>query len=301
MIGPLVLIALGVLLLLTNLQVVGASTWLGMLELWPIVLVAVGVSLLLPRDARVGRSLVAVSAIVALAVGGWAMSERDEPLRGRSGDVGIALGGADRADVEIEMGAGRLELGGGAASGEAVSGTVGLGQGQRLIATGGERGDLALVRVAAEGRWFRLGVNPTLVEPWALGVTDEVPVALRVSAGVGEAALDLSGLELEEARVDVGVGRTVVRLPDAGRPRVRIDGGIGESVVEIPDGIATRVAIDTGIGAATVDEAFVRSGDVYTSPGWEDAEDRLDVVIETGIGAVRVLRGGDDISEDPEG
>ncbi len=294
MIAPLLLIAVGVLLLLTNLDVIGASTWLGMVELWPIVLVAVGVSLLLPREARLGRGVVAVTAIVALAVGGWAMSERDQPLRGRSGEVGIALGGADRADVEIEVGAGRLDLAAGADSGEAVSGTVGLGRGQRLVATGGERGDLALVRVAAEGRWFRLGVNPTLVEPWTLAVTDEVPVALRVSTGVGEAELDLSGLELEEARVDVGVGRTVVRLPDSGRPRVRVDGGIGESVVHIPDGIAARIAIDTGIGAATVEEAFVRSGDVYTSPGWEDAEDRLDVVIDTGIGAVRVLRGDED-------
>ncbi len=290
MIGALVLIAVGVVLLLINLGVVGGSIWLGMLELWPIVLVAVGVALLLPRDARVARTSVAAVAIVALTAGGWAMTERDGPLRGRSADVGIALGDTGRADVDLDMGAGRLHLAGVAEPGEVVSGTVGLSRGQRLIADGAERGDVVRARVAAEGQWFRLGVNPTNVQPWNLRLTDEVPVQLRVATGIGETRLDLSSLILDEARLDVGIGRTVVTLPDQGRPRVRVDGGIGETVVRIPEGIAARIAVTTGIGAATVDDDFVRAGEVYTSPGWEDADDRLDVVVDSGIGAVRVER-----------
>lgn len=290
MIGALVLIAVGVVLLLTNLGVVGGSIWLGMLELWPIVLVAVGVTLLLPREARVARTSVAAVAIAALATGGWAMSERDGPLRGRSADVGIALGDTSRADVDLDMGAGRLHLRGAAEPGEVISGTIGLSRGQRLVADGAERGDIARARIAAEGRWFRLGVNPTSVEPWNLRLTDEVPVQLRVSTGLGETRLDLSGLTVEEARVDVGIGRTKVALPDRGRPRVRVDGGIGETIVRIPAGIPARIAVTTGIGAATVDDDFVRAGEVYTSPGWEDATNRLDVVVDSGIGTVRVER-----------
>lgn len=294
MITGLAIIAVGVVLLLINLGVVGPSMWLGVIELWPVAIIAIGVALLLPRDARTGRIVLAAVTLVALGVGGWAMSERDQPLRGRSADVGVALGSAQRAEVDIDVGAGRLRLTDGADPGEVVSGTVGLGRGQRLVATGGERGDLALVRVAAEGRWFRLGVNPTSVEPWALAVTDSVPLLLRVSTGVGEASLDLSNLALDEARVDVGVGRTAVRLPGEGTVRVRIEGGIGESIVTIPEGIAARITINTGIGAATVDEAFVRDGDVYQSPGWESASDRLDIVVDTGVGAVRVRRAPQD-------
>lgn len=294
MIGALALIAVGVILLLINFDVVGGSIWLGMIELWPIVLVAIGIALVLPRDARMARTGVAAVAIVALAAGGWAMSEREGPLRGRSADVGIALGDTSRADLELDMAMGRLHLTGGAEPGEAISGTIGLSRGQRLIADGAERGETARARVAAEGRWFRFGVDPANVDPWHLRLTDEVPVQVRVSTGVGETRMDLSTLTLEEVRIDVGVGRTVVTLPDRGRPRVRIDGGIGETVVRIPDAIPARIAVTTGLGAANVDEDFVRSGEVYTSPGWDDADERLDVVVDSGIGTVRVERDRED-------
>ncbi len=291
MIGALVLIAAGILLLLTNLDIVSSGVWLGMLTLWPVGMIALGLGLLLPGEARMARASLTGIVLVALIVGGVTIDQRELPARGRSAEVQVPQPeNMERADIDLEVGAGRLAVASGAAEDEVVTGTVGLSRGQRLVADSAEQEGAAQVRVAAEGRWFRLGVNPNRVAPWDLRLTDEAPLHVRVSSGVGEAQLDLRDLLIEEARIDVGVGRTVAYLPRHGRPRVRIDGGVGEVVVHIPEDIPARVAVDTSVGTTSVDGVFRRDGDVYTTSGWDDAEERLDVTIETGIGSVSVVR-----------
>lgn len=290
MIGALVLIAAGTLLLLTNLGLVTSGVWLGMLSLWPVVLIAVGIGLLLPREAQVSRASVAGVAIVVMTVGGSLLAGQDLSGTGRTSEVEVPMEGAEQASIEVEVGAGRLRVTGGAAEGQAVTGQVGLSRGQRLIAEGAQKDGVTRVRIAAEGRWFRLGVNPNRVPPWQLRVTDAVPVQLRLSSGVGEAEMDLRGLSVDEARVDVGLGRSVIVLPDRGRPRIRIDGGIGEITVRVPDTLPARLAIETGIGTTNVEGDFRQEGDIYTTEGWEDASERLDVTIQVSVGTVRVER-----------
>lgn len=290
MIGGLVLIAAGVMLLLTNLGLTDTGVWLGMLTLWPVVVIAVGVGLIIPREAHAARAGVAGLTLVALIAGAWVIEARELPARGRRAEVEVPLGEAARADVDLEIGAARMHVRGGADEDHTVTGTVGLTRGQRLVAEGGVSEGTSQVRVAAEGRWFRMGVNPDRVAPWDVRLTDQVPLQVRITSGVGEIELDLRGLDVEEARIDLGVGRTVTHMPDEGTPRVRIDGGAGETVLRLPLGIPARVAVDTGLGATSVEGTFLREGDVYTTIGWEDADERLDVTIATGVGSVKVIR-----------
>lgn len=292
MVGALLLVAAGLVLLLSNLGVVDSGAWIGMLGLWPVALIAVGLGLVMPPEARVARASIAGIALVGVTVGGVALWGQQSPPGGRVSDVEAALPTAvERADIAVEAGAARIRLSGGAVPAQAVTGRIGMGSGQRLVAVAARRDGSAHVRVAAEGRWFRLPTNPVRVAPWNLRVTDSVPVLLRVTAGVGEAQLDLRGLMVEEARVDVGLGRIVTILPDRGRPRVRIDSGIGQIVVRVPDTLPARVTIASTLATTSVEGDFRRENDVYTTAGWEEATERLDVVIEAGVGTVRVVRG----------
>lgn len=291
MVGALLLVAAGLVMLLTNLGVIDSGAWLGMLSLWPVALLAVGLGLIMPPEARVARASIAGLALIGVTVGGTALWAYESPLGGRVNDVeAVLVDEVDRAEIAVDIGSARIRMSGGAASGQAVTGQVGMTSAQRLVAAASRREDLANVRVAAQGRWFRTNTNPVRVAPWDLRVTDSVPVLLRVTAGVGDARLDLRGLMVEEARVDIGLGRIVTILPDRGRPRVRIDSGVGQVVVMVPDTLPARVTVATRLGSTTVEGDFRRDNDVYRTMGWDEADERLDVVIEAGLGTVRVVR-----------
>ncbi|MFW6184610.1 MAG: hypothetical protein ACOC8X_12495 [Chloroflexota bacterium] len=151
-------------------------------------------------------------------------------------------------------------------------------------------GDVAIYRLRTEGSiqmvpfFGRSDANWI----WDLQLNPNVPMRLTVNTGVGRSTLDLRELTLEELHVDTGVGETTVMLPGEGRLEASVNGGIGELIVEIPDGIPSRIDVDTGLGDADIRGDFERDGDIYVSPGYDDALDRIDLEIEAGIGEVTV-------------
>jgi hypothetical protein len=67
LVGPAVLIALGILLLLTNLGVIPVDIWRLAWRLWPLLLIALGLELLVTGRASWGMFVLAL--LVVLAVG----------------------------------------------------------------------------------------------------------------------------------------------------------------------------------------------------------------------------------------
>ena len=95
-------------------------------------------------------------------------------------------------------------------------------------------------------------------------------------------------MNLTDLGVTVGVGTATVDLPGRGRYSANIKGGIGPLHLRIPDGMAARIQANSGIGDVHVNGDFEHQGDVYVSPDYETASNRVDVTISTGIGQVTV-------------
>jgi hypothetical protein len=105
---------------------------------------------------------------------------------------------------------------------------------------------------------------------------------------VGESDLDLTGLQVSDLNVSSGVGHTTVVLPEEGRFRAKIDGAIGQTVVLIPAGLEARVRVDTGIAGSQLPANYRRQDDVYTSPGYTGAENRVDLEVSQAIGNISI-------------
>jgi len=86
----------------------------------------------------------------------------------------------------------------------------------------------------------------------------------------------------------MGVGRTTVTLPEEGRFYATIEGAIGETVVVIPAGMAARIHVDTGLTVRDLPDSYQQRGDVYTSPGYASADDRVDLEVDQAIGKVTI-------------
>ena len=298
---PVLLIGAGLILLLNNMGYLSWDIWGVLWRLWPVLLIAAGLEILIGRRSFLGSAAVALLLLAVLSgIIFWGLTEQpssplDPPVGAVPAEVSTveisqSLQGADAADVDIRFGAGQLRLEALPESSQLVEGQIELRDGEQASPTFEMRDGTAYFALRSEdpavipalGQWES---NAT----WELGLNRDVPTALAVSTGAGEAKLDLSQLNLERLKVETGVGSTQLYLPRRGRLSATVDTGVGELDIIIPTGMAARIRVDRGLGSIEVrDKDYRQEEDVYVSPDFEGAADRVDLEIDAGIGKVIV-------------
>jgi hypothetical protein len=260
---PLILIVIGVILLLNNLGLLPGSVW-G--YFWPLALLALGVSLL--AGALRGAPQVQTT------------NER-QPLEG----AGIG-------NVTIKHGAGTLKVRAGGDTGALFTGTFGGGVYKRVQRSG----DLLDVTLrVSEQDWSQYmfpwnwsagshGLN------WDIALNPDIPLALTFEIGASQAELDLSGLRVTDLSIKTGASATQITLPaHAGMTRARIESGAASVDVRVPDSAAARIVGRMSIGTLDVDpRRFQRLGDAYETEGFANAQNRIELTVEGGVGTVNV-------------
>jgi len=247
LVGPVILIGLGVIFLLNSLGVLAWGVWEVIFRLWPVLLIAAGLEIILSRLSVWGSLLALVLTVAVLAGALWLLAPDLAAERMAAGeDVRQALGDASRAEVIIEPGVGSLHIEALPESANLIEGVVGVGRGQRVKRHFAVAGKIATFTLQTEGMTLGPFIGRDNQWSWNLGLAPEVPLGLEVGLGVGLADVDLTGLTVDNLEVSVGIGQTTVTLPDEGRFYGKIEGAIGETVVVIPAGLAARIRVDTG-------------------------------------------------------
>jgi hypothetical protein len=294
LVGPVILIGIGIFFLLTNLGLLNWNFWEAATRLWPIVLIALGLDLLIGRRSLLGSLLVVVATVILLATGLFWLNLGGGQGELISGEVSQPLDGATSAQVEIAFGVGRLQL-------HTLPPDTPLLIAGELIHDERSslraeehfemRGSVAHYALTSRGssNSFPFG-SQSQDTRWNLMLNRDVPLDLTVRTGVGQSDLDLSLLKLTDLSINTGVGETTVIMPGSGEVNGVINGGVGELIIQIPDGMAARIDVKTGLGNSQIAGEFERNGDVYMSPGYETAVDRLNLELRAGIGQVTVRR-----------
>lgn len=282
-----VLIAAGLLLLVVNAGWVSGLDVLELLERWPVALLAVGADLLTRGRYR---TLVIVAAVVAAVVLLFA-GRLGSAGTGGTGLVDHGLEGARAAEVVLRLGVGSVSVHADAPAGRLVAGTVITARGEELDQSASRRGDVARVELSVRTR-SGTSVSSNVRRAWDLAVTREVPVDLRVDAGVGDARFDLRNATLSRLDLRGGVGEIDVVLPARGGYVGNLDLGVGEASVTLPRGVEARLTVTVGLGGAQVEGDWLHEGRVYTTPGYAGAApaQRVDLTITGGIGGVEIER-----------
>lgn len=297
LVGPLILIALGALFLLNNLGLVNWDIWLILLRLWPLVLIAIGLDILIGRRSMLG-SIAVLVIIVILVVGGvWLVGSQTtiggQPLT--SQDLSQTLQGATAADVQLDPTVAALRLGSTQTMNRSdlpsdllIIGTVATSRDERITRDFQMTGNTALFVLRTAGIPFFPFVGPSGNRAWDLNLTPNVPISLKVSAGVGDSQIDLTGLNVTRLDYSAGVGKAVIILPARGTFQASLSGGIGDVSVRIPASLAARIHVSSGLGGTNVQGDYTRQGDFYVSPGFDTASDRVELNVSGGIGKVTV-------------
>lgn len=276
------------------LIVIGALSLFDLIGLdnWgtPLIMIVIGVALI-TRPYPWGRRLtLGLVAATVLGVGVWAVVR---PTVSSGGPVTETLSlplTAARAEIALSPSVGRLDIGPGS-SNALIEGTLGLNRGERLERRVTTRGGAQVVQLTAQRTGTNISPFGNLGQNnahWLLGLSPEVPLVLRVTSGVGDSALDLTGLKVTDLTFEGGVGRATVRLPETGIVSADLQSGVGQLNVTIPSGMKARVRVGSGLGPVKVLGDFLRDGETSTSPGYAQSSNRIDLRIEGGVGAINV-------------
>jgi hypothetical protein len=283
------LIGLGAVLLLNNLGLLTWSIWDAVLVTWPILLVAAGLDILIGRRSALG-SLLAL--LVTLALFAWVVwlfgSEAGAGEASGGAEFSQPLSGAAEARIVINPGVGRLHLDALTDSANLVEGSI-----PRSFEDSVERdfeveGETATFSLRPPGAAIDSFVGSAGRGLWAVRINPEVPVHLDLDLGMGETQVDMTGLTVRDVQVSMGLGQTTVILPDEDGFQATIEGAIGQTTVIIPQGLALRIKLDTGIAGRQLPPDYQRQDNIYTSPGYEGADNQAELQASQAIGRITI-------------
>ncbi len=292
LVGPVILIGLGVIFLLNNLGILDWSVWDVIFRLWPVLIIAAGLDILIGRRSAWGAllSLVLTCALIAGAL--WLYGSGAMDRRTSSTEISQSRDEASEAEITIAPAVGSLHIEALPESNQLISGVIRPIRGERVQDNFEVRDGMAIFSLRSEGNFVGpFFGGPSSGPDWDLAVSSDVPLDLELDLGVGEFDVDLTDLTLDSLDVSIGVGQTTIILPDEGSFRANIDAAIGNTVIIVPAEMEVRIEVDTALSARQLPRGYRRHGDDYESPGYDDAENRIELSISQAIGNVTIREG----------
>jgi hypothetical protein len=243
-------------------------------ELIGLVLVILGILFLLRNAGLIDLDWGAIWAILLVAAGLVLLVGALRPRGpGSPSVVQLPREAAVRLDLDLGVGAGTFRVGGGSVALVEVRSAA-----DDVAATVDRRDGVARVRIRQRTDWFPWWDGPY---SWDVRLPDDLPTALALSAGAGDFTIDLSTIQVADARVSAGAAQVRLRLPHPnGEVRLNVSAGAASVTIEVPAGVEARVATS---GLLTVDGR-------NETPGYATARDRVLVTASGGLASLRIVQ-----------
>jgi hypothetical protein len=194
---------------------------------------------------------------------------------------------ATSAHAQLKMGAGELNLTGGAdqlMEGD-FSYNVSGWKPKVSYDVSGEKGELVVKQGGANGGNLSGGAR----NEWDISMNDEVPTDLMVQVGAGESDLDLDSLTLKGVDLKMGAGKTTVDLTGdyAKGFDASIEGGVGEATVLLPSKVGVKAKAAGGLGGINT-KGLKKVGDSYVNDAYGESDVNLNIDVKGGVGEINL-------------
>lgn len=211
-------------------------------------------------------------------------SSRD--LRQSAEEVGLQ--GADRVEAEVIMGAGELEVKGGASQLlEAVFRYSDKDLLPDVVYRVGEN-SVGSLRVGQDERPAN-NFNGSYYNNWDLRFNNEVSLDLVLALGAGDCSLDLDDVNLRSLVLTMGAGEAEVNLSANSDYDldVEIQGGVGQLTVNLPPDARIEAEVSGGLGEINL--SGLQGTDGFYVSDFQGAGPVIRIKIQAGIGELNLL------------
>jgi hypothetical protein len=194
---------------------------------------------------------------------------------------------AQSARARLEMGAGELNLSGGADKLMEADFSYNVPDWKPRVSydVSGEKGELVVKQGSANGGNLSGGAR----NEWDIGMNDEVPTDLVVRLGAGESNLDLDSLTLTGVDLHMGAGTTTVDMSgDYARDfDATIEGGVGQATVLLPSEVGVKAKAEGGLGGINA-KGLKKVGDAYVNDAYGESDTNLSIDVTGGVGEINL-------------
>lgn len=301
---PIVLIASGVILLLSNLGYLPTPSWNLLWRLWPVLLIALGVDILIGRRSVLGAILSGL--LILLLIGSAlllvffarnipALAELARAPELHTETITYPLDNLEQATVRINWPSLDGSLSALDDSEELIAGDV-AAYGEIIFDVDviGDRATVRLDSVSAGPVFHLEAFNTSTESQWEIRLNPDVALDLILDTGSGRCTFDLRELRVGDLNLDTGSGDVELLLPTAGDLTGNIVGGSGDLDITLPPDVGLRIEINSGSGSFRPDERFVLvegqpdDNGVWETENYGAAETNIRLKIAQGSGDIRI-------------
>ncbi len=300
----LLLVALGVLLLLTTLDAVGFGFWLELANYWPVLLVLIGVEIILAHRFRLLRVAIIAATLAAVIVAAYYSVPEYDPDQPLHAAYVEPLGDFEKLHLKAEFIGGVFQL----SSPPATQPGAGLldvdfrnrparvtreqSNGQLTVRLSSAGPNLSysseVTHSYGDGKTTHTSRSssrtnlPIGFADWKLTVSPDMEIDIDISSGASDLDLDLRDLNVRKLLIEAGAADIRVLLPtNAGETQVDIGAGAANIELIVPQSVAARIQIEAPIRSSSFDPTrFAETNDGYETPNYHNAKNRTNITIE---------------------
>jgi hypothetical protein len=294
---PIILITVGALFLLHNYR--PAFDPMPILwTYWPLILIFIGVGKIwdsvqrsrnpnAPPGASIGASIGTIAFVIVLAVLLWhgrafsrghgfdSVSKHStkivEPQRAKS------------ANARLEIGAGHLDINGGAKDFLDADFTYSDSFEEPRVDYSVADG-VGQLHISQESHSVHFGRSQN---DWNLHFSKDIPLELKVEMGAGQGDLHFRDVPLTRLDLNIGAGQMEVDLTGDRKTDLTadIEGGVGQATIRLPKNVGVIAHASGGIGSIDV-SGLKHDGDAYTNDAYGKSPATIHLRVQGGIGQI---------------
>lgn len=221
----------------------------------------------------------------------------------------VELDDADSVNVEIQMGAGELDISGGAS--ELLEASFAYNVEEMNPQATYSDGRLEVKDSDVQEGIRSLFDLDEYRNEWDLRINESVPMAMNIDLGAGRSNLALGALALTNLSIEGGAGDVDLDLTGSQSLRqldfelgagdanidltgewqndldAKIVGGLGEFTLRLPSNVGVRIDVQTGIGNVDA-SGLSKDGDTYTNDAYGVSDITLRIDVEGGVGQINL-------------